>query len=478
MPGNRLTAAGMHQRWLFAALILATLAIFFWGLGSIPLLSFNEARRAVPVREMLASGDWLIPTLNHYLYISKPPLFYWLAGLPALLFNSASEWVVRLPSALAALAITWLTFFSMRRRFGLAAAVLTVLILITSAGFTAFARRAEIEMLLAACCFGSMLAAFEYIFGRQDKRWLDAAFLCLGLGLLTKGPVTLLFYVPPLLVFWWRYRLPQALACLTHLRGWLIAIVIGGLWYLLVSLKLGWDIWSRVVETDIAGKVGNAKADPLYQYPLWLITDFLPWCLLALALPLKTVRRWLAAPQSGFLLIAAVVPLIIFSFFANKHAKYLLPTYPAWAALLALSVAEFYNKLSERRRQGFHVVSCILVLGFFVYYAAGETRLLAHRHEALPKIEAKLASYPELAVYAWEGIDPRVVYYHRKSIEVLKAGDLEKKLQEKESLLLFIEDEVPEQAVKQMCRLAEFSPYLKPGHKATIFGSGTACGNV
>ena len=45
------------QQKILASLIVASLAIFFWGLGSIPLLSFNEARRAVPVREMLATRN-------------------------------------------------------------------------------------------------------------------------------------------------------------------------------------------------------------------------------------------------------------------------------------------------------------------------------------------------------------------------------------------------------------------------------------
>jgi hypothetical protein len=122
-----------------------------------------------------------------------------------------------------------------------------------------------------------------------------------------------------------------------------------------------------------------------------------------------------------------------------------------------------------------HVASGVLVLGFFIYYAAGETRLLAHRHLALPKIAAKFARYPELPVYAYRDIDPRAVYYGGKAIEVLKADVLKMKLQAKESLLLFVEDEIPQQATQQMCRLAVFSPYLRTGHSATIFGSGTAC---
>lgn len=461
-------------RWPLVVLAIATLAIFFWGLGNIPLLSFNEARRAAPVQEMLASGDWLIPTLNGQLYISKPPLLYWLAAIPAWLFNSSSEWIVRLPSALAATAITGLSFIILRRRLGLPIAIFTVLVLITSAGFSAFARRAEIEMLLAACCFGSILGAFEYIFGEQRKYWLDMAFASLGLALLAKGPVALLFYVPLLLAFWVKYRDVHALKCLTHWRGWLIALAIAIPWYLLVSLKLGWDIWSHVVETDIAGKVETAKSDPLYQYPLWLLADFLPWCLLALATPRKTMRIWQASRQNVFMLIAAGLPLIIFSVFANKHAKYLLPTYPAWAALLAMASVAWYARLKIKVRPWAHAAMAVLVLGFFLYYALGETRLLAHRYEALPKITARLAKYPDAPIYAWKNIDPRVVYYYGKPMAVIQARELEAKLEAREALLLFVEDKIPQQA-DQMCKLASFSPYLKHGHQATLLGNGAVC---
>ncbi|MCX7627557.1 MAG: glycosyltransferase family 39 protein [Methylophilaceae bacterium] len=461
---------------LLLALALVTLAMYFWGLGSTPLLSFNEARRAVPVREMLASGDWLIPTLNGQLYISKPPLLYWLAAIPATLFGSTAEWVVRLPSAISAMLVTWLTFLAVRRRFGEIPAVLAVLILATSAGFTMFGRSAEIEMLLTLCCFGSVLAAAEYIFGGQRKHWLNVAFLCLGLGLLTKGPVTLLFYVPPLLMFWWRYRENAALECLTHWRGWLLAMVVGGSWYLLVSLQLGWDVWKEVIKTDIAGKVGHTKSDPLWQYPSWLLVDFLPWCLLALAAPVRNFRRWVSAPPGGFFLLAALVPLVIFSLFADKHAKYLLPTYPAWAVLLALAAADLHGRCSSAARRVFHAVVALLVAGFLVYYAVGQTHALAHRFQALPKIATAVASHPDVAVYGWKDIDPRVVYALGKPVPVLDPKELEARLAKGEALQLLVEDSVPPTLQGRLCRLAVFEPYLKSGRKALLLGSGAACG--
>lgn len=65
----------LYRRLLFVTFFLGALA-FYWGLGDIALLSFNEARRAVPAEGMFRSGDWLLPRLNGELYLAKPPLLY------------------------------------------------------------------------------------------------------------------------------------------------------------------------------------------------------------------------------------------------------------------------------------------------------------------------------------------------------------------------------------------------------------------
>ena len=81
---------------LLAAIAIALL--FFWGLGSVPFLSVNEARRAVTVREMREAGSWLLPYMNGDLYLSKPPFFYWVGLVSTAVLGSLSEWSMRLPS--------------------------------------------------------------------------------------------------------------------------------------------------------------------------------------------------------------------------------------------------------------------------------------------------------------------------------------------------------------------------------------------
>src|SRR5438552_561827 len=65
--------------WRRSALLLLLLLP---GLALYPCLSFHlfepdEGRYAQIPAEMLARGDWLVPTLQGETYLDKPPLFYW-----------------------------------------------------------------------------------------------------------------------------------------------------------------------------------------------------------------------------------------------------------------------------------------------------------------------------------------------------------------------------------------------------------------
>src|SRR5258708_17298646 len=78
--------------------------IYLPGLGSVER-KHEEPRRALPALHMLASGDWLVPRVGSIPFLRKPPMLHWLIALSFLATGTKSEWAVRLPSALATLAL-------------------------------------------------------------------------------------------------------------------------------------------------------------------------------------------------------------------------------------------------------------------------------------------------------------------------------------------------------------------------------------
>src|SRR4051812_19652686 len=102
----------------------------FYGLGGYPLLDNNEGLYASIGRDMLNSGQFIVPQLNGVPYLEKPPLLYWLLAASFALFG-VNAWAAHLVPALALLATAWMMqrFLARQARSqeaGYAAAVIMV----------------------------------------------------------------------------------------------------------------------------------------------------------------------------------------------------------------------------------------------------------------------------------------------------------------------------------------------------------------
>jgi 4-amino-4-deoxy-L-arabinose transferase-like glycosyltransferase len=460
--------------FLWATVIVA-LIVFFWGLGSIDLMSLNEGRRALAIQEMVSSGDWLLPHLNGELYLTKPPLLYWLSSAFALVWG-VNEWTLRLPSALAAIAVLWMVYRYTFKQAGPWAALFSVQILVANLGFAMLGRRAEIEMLLAALCVGSILSALQYIQTQSSKSWIYLSYFLLALALMTKGPLVLLLVTLPLLAAAIYTKNPAIKTVLLSWRGWLIFIVVGLAWYALVTWKLGFDIWATVAKRDMLEKMQGDSTKPILSYLGWIAVDFMLLIALFLVRPKEYFKQQIQQSHQLVLILAAILPLILFSLFSNKHAKYLLPIYPIIAILLAIKLAAIFDAAKDSTKKVIAIAGIVLPIGFAVFYSVVEPKVFAYRVAAFPAFSAWVSGVKGSELYAYQEIDSRLVYYANRPIKVLNKTMLEQAKNTQQSFLLLVEtDHLDTVSAVADCKVNEFSPYLKKKKSLTVFGFGLAC---
>ncbi len=109
-PWKRIAPVLLSLLWLCAIAWVG----FLWNLGNIGLVDETEPLFAEAARQMTVTGDWITPYFNGETRFDKPPLIYWLMAV-AYRAIGVNEWAVRLPSALCAIALTCLGFYTLSK---------------------------------------------------------------------------------------------------------------------------------------------------------------------------------------------------------------------------------------------------------------------------------------------------------------------------------------------------------------------------
>lgn len=172
-----------NRLWILSILWLISISwiAFLWHLGSIGLVDETEPLFAEAARLMTVTGDWITPYFNGVTRFDKPPLIYWLMAIAYKLIG-VNEWAVRLPSALSAIALTSLGFYTLRY-FGISRP-------------SAFSREEGAEgdkgeIFLSSPTSHSPLPASAIPFPNLERqRWISA---WIGAALIAINPITLVW---------------------------------------------------------------------------------------------------------------------------------------------------------------------------------------------------------------------------------------------------------------------------------------------
>jgi 4-amino-4-deoxy-L-arabinose transferase-like glycosyltransferase len=174
-------------------LLIAAFILLTFGIGQYGLFEPHEGHFAGVAREMVLRGDWVSPHLNGAPYLNKPPLLYWLIATSYSLFG-INEFAARLPVALASWGGVVIAWFWSRELWGIVASRVSALLLSISIGWFIFAHQILIDELLATLLLAMMYCLWKFAQWPKSTGWFIGTYLFLGLAVLAKGVLALVFW--------------------------------------------------------------------------------------------------------------------------------------------------------------------------------------------------------------------------------------------------------------------------------------------
>ena len=377
----------MPRRFLLPLLLVSALCPYFIDLDGSSIWDANEAFYVETPREMMERGDYINPNFNYEPRLNKPVLSYWIVGAFYQVFG-VSVGVQRIPIAIGALVLIAAAFFLARAASpdgaGSAAGWWAALGLAISPRLVMFGRRIFIDIYISM--FMALTLLFFALAERNPERrrlYLVLMYVCVGLGVLTKGPVAL---VLPALVFGCYLLTERELRRMREMLiplGALIVLAIVVPWYAALYARSGWEpIVSFVLGENVAryteGLGVNASRGPFFYLPV-VFSDTFPWSVflfVAAAAWFDDRRRPVAERDAGFRIrtLLWLWILMIVGFFTLSAAKqdlYIFPIVPAIAALAGVTIARAFQRdggTAGLQRTTFAIGALLVILGAAVLY--------------------------------------------------------------------------------------------------------------
>jgi len=363
-------------------LVGLALAMMGAGLGLRDPWPPDEPRFALVARDMLQSGDWLIPRVGGDLYADKPPAFFWLMAASMALTGSMRIGFL-LPSLLAGVGSVVLVYDLLRRVRGREAAFAGSLVLLLTFQFVWQFRQAQIDGVL---CFFTTLGLYgllRHLFAGPSLGWFFLGWAAAGIGVITKGvgflPLLALLPFVLLAARGWPVTAPHR-----DPRWWLGPVFFLGaiaLWFvpMLLVTSAGGELLAyrnEILFMQTVSRYAHAwhHHEPFWFYPvsvipfLWLpLIALVPWLW----------PRWRRALQDrdafvAVLLCWTVLVVLFFSLSSGKRGVYVLPAVPALAMAAAPWMPEIL-RLRRSRALGFVLAALLTaILGAGAIYFAFE----------------------------------------------------------------------------------------------------------
>jgi 4-amino-4-deoxy-L-arabinose transferase-like glycosyltransferase len=328
---------------LVAVSLLACTVAAIYGarLNYLPLVG-EETRWATAAREMLDTGDWIVPRQQGHVFPERPPMTMWMMAIAGWMRGEVDAVAVRMPSVIAVVLTSLLVFGYTRAYSSTFAAATAGLAYATMGQVLQIGRHGESEALFALFLAASLLVwHVGYTRAWRPVVVWASGFALAALAALVKGPQAPVYFGAITSVYLlvrreWRYLVSWSYAI-----GATVFVAIIAAWQIPFYLATDWEAvaatWSGLAgdRFHLSGVLSH-----VLTYPLETFICLLPWSPILGALFKRETREILNGQRSviSFILTAVLVAYPSVWMAAGARGRYFMPLYPLVAVLVGLVI--------------------------------------------------------------------------------------------------------------------------------------------
>jgi len=322
-----------------------------------------DSVQAQIARNMLVSGDWVTARLDGVPYLEKPALIYWAIALSYKIFG-VHDWSARIPIALSALALCWVTAAFGIWAFGKRAGFYAGLCISTCVGLFLFTRVLIPDVTLT---FTTALAMWSFLRAIDDEElrprlWAFLFAASLGVGLLLKSLIAIVFPVGAAIVYLLLTRKLFSWKILKRLHpftGTLVILLIAAPWHIFATLRnppyfvftlhsgpnsYHGFLWFFFINEQLLRFLNlryprDYNTVPRLYFWLFHLIWLFPWSVYLPAVAKLSFKPINRAGRARLLALCWLGFVLIFFTFSTTQEYYSMPCYPALALLIGSAMA-------------------------------------------------------------------------------------------------------------------------------------------
>jgi 4-amino-4-deoxy-L-arabinose transferase-like glycosyltransferase len=405
---------GTGKNWhVYLGVLLVAAAVYLGCIVSPPsLMDDADAVQAQIARNMLSSGDWVTARLDGVVYLEKAPLVYWLIAASYVVFG-VHDWAARIPIALSAIALCWVTAAFGIWAFGRRAGLYAGLCMATCIGLFLFTRILIPDVMITLTVALAMWAFLRALDEEEShpRFWAAVLAVNLGLGLLLKSLIGIVFPIAGGLIYLlMTHQLFSSPAWkrLHPLSGTLIVLAVATPWHVLATLRnppyfvftfhsgpgqYHGFLWFFFINEQLLRFLNlryprDYDTVPRLYFWLFHLLWFFPWSVYLPAIAKLSLKPIDRAGRTRLLALCWAGFILIFFTFSTTQEYYSMPAYPALALLLGSAM----TTESKWTRRGTAVLS---IVAASATVAAIVTLILSRGFPSAGDIFSALSQHPK-----------------------------------------------------------------------------------